>query len=177
MILEKKKIVLVGMTGVGKTTIGRVLSKILRRAFVDIDFEVEKASGQKIHHIFEKYGEDEFRKIEKKTLYRFLNTKINLVISTGAGILGDQETINIIKKNSVCIFLDIKINNLVERLNNNFKSRPLLKNGNLRENLENMIKKRIQNYEQAHIIIPVDGLSIPDIVRRVINNLKYHDKN
>ena len=177
MILEKKKIVLVGMTGVGKTTIGRVLSKILRRTFVDIDIEVEKASGQKIHHIFEKYGEDEFRKIEKKTLYRFLNTKINFVISTGAGILGDQETINIIKKNSVCIFLDIKINNLIERLNNNFKSRPLLKNGNLRENLENMIKKRIQNYEQAHIIIPVDGLSIPDIVRRVINNLKYHDKN
>ena len=177
MILEKKKIVLLGMTGVGKTTIGRVLSKILRRTFIDIDIEVEKASGQKIHHIFEKYGEDEFRKIEKKTLYRFLNTKINFVISTGAGILGDQETINIIKKNSVCIFLDIKINNLVERLNNNFKSRPLLKNGNLRENLENMIKKRIQNYKQAHIIIPVDGLSIPDIVRRVINNLKYHDKN
>ena len=177
MILEKKKIVLVGMTGVGKTTIGRVLSKILRRTFVDIDIEVEKASGQKIHHIFEKYGEDEFRKIEKKTLYRFLNTKINFVISTGAGILGDQETINIIKKNSVCIFLDIKINNLVERLDNNFKSRPLLKNGNLKENLKKMKKKRIQNYEQAHIIIPVDGLSIPDIVRRIINNLKYHDKN
>ena len=177
MILEKKKIVLVGMTGVGKTTIGRVLSKILRRTFVDIDIEVEKASGQKIHHIFEKYGEDEFRKIEKKTLYRFLNTKINFVISTGAGILGDQETINIIKKNSVCVFLDIKIKNLIERLNNNFKSRPLLKNGNLRENLENMVKKRIQNYEKAHIIIPVDGLSIPDIVRRIINNLKYHDKN
>ena len=177
MILEKKKIVLVGMTGVGKTTIWRVLSKILRRSFVDIDFEVEKASGQKIHHIFQKYGEDEFRKIEKKTLYKFLNTEENFVISTGAGILCDQGTINIIKKNSVCIFLDIKINNLVERLNNNFKSRPLLKNGNLRENLENMIKKRIQNYEQAHIIIPVDGLSIPDIVRRIINNLKYHDKN
>jgi shikimate kinase len=177
MILEKKKIVLIGMTGVGKTTIGRVLSKILRRAFVDIDFEVEKASGQKIQHIFEKYGEDEFRKIEKKTLFRFLNTKKNFVISTGAGILGDQDTINMIKKNGVCIFLDIKINNLVERLNNNFKSRPLLKNGDLKKNLENMIKKRIQNYEQAHIIIAVDGLSIPDIVRRVINNLKYHDKN
>ena len=91
--------------------------------------------------------------------------------------MGDHETINLIKKNSVCIFLDIKINNLIERLKNNFKSRPLLKNGNLKENLENMIKKRIQNYEQAHIIIPVDGLSISDIVRRVINNLKYHDKN
>ena len=71
MILEKKKIVLLGMTGVGKTTIGRVLSKILRRTFIDIDIEVEKASGQKIHHIFEKYGEDEFRKIKKKPYIDF----------------------------------------------------------------------------------------------------------
>ena len=62
-------------------------------------------------------------------------------------------------------------------MNNNFKSRPLLKNGDLKKKLENMVKNRIHNYEQAHIIIPVDGLSIPDIVRRVINNLKYHDKN
>ena len=72
---------------------------------------------------------------------------------------------------------DIKINNLVERLSNNVKSRPLLKKGNLKQKLENMIENRIQNYEQAHITIPVDGLSIPDIVRRIINNLKYHDKN
>ena len=105
MILEKKKIVLLGMTGVGKTTIGRVLSKILRRTFIDIDFEVEKASGQKIHHIFERYGENEFRKIEKKTLYRFLDSENNLVIATGAGILGDQKTIDVIKENSICIFL------------------------------------------------------------------------
>ena len=62
-------------------------------------------------------------------------------------------------------------------MNNNYKSRPLLKNGDIKKKLESMIKKRIQNYEQAHIVISVDGLSIPDIVRRVINNLKYHDKN
>ena len=61
-------------------------------------------------------------------------------------------------------------------MNNNFKLRPLLKNGNLRRKSW-YGKKRIQSYEQAHIIIPVDGLSIPDIVRRIINNLKYHDKN
>ena len=177
MILEKRKIVLVGMTGVGKTTIGRVLSKILRRTFVDIDFEVEKASGQKTHHIFEKYGEGEFRKIEKKILNRLLESKNNLVISTGAGILGDQKTIDSIKEKSICIFLEIKMNNLVQRLTNNLKSRPLLKNVDLKEKLENMKDKRTKKYEQAHIIISVDGLTIPDIVRRIINNLKYHGKN
>ena len=73
--------------------------------------------------------------------------------------------------------MEIKINNLVERLTNNIKSRPLLKNINLREKLENMIETRTQNYKQAHIVISVDGLTIPDIVRRIINNLKYYDKN
>ena len=65
MILEKKKIVLVGMTGVGKTTIGRVLSKILRRTFVDIDFEVEKASGQKIHHILKSMVKMNLERLKK----------------------------------------------------------------------------------------------------------------
>ena len=56
MILEKKNIVLVGMTGVGKTTIGKILSKNLRKNFIDIDFEIEKASGEKIHNFFENFG-------------------------------------------------------------------------------------------------------------------------
>ena len=106
-----------------------------------------------------------------------LQGKNNFVIATGAGILGDQKTIDIIKENSICIFLEIKMNNLVQRLTNNAKSRPLLKNVELKEKLESMIDSRTQKYEQAHIIIPVDGLTIPDIVRRIINNLKYYDKN
>ena len=110
-------------------------------------------------------------------MYRLLESKNNLVISTGAGILGDQKTIDSIKEKSICIFLEIKMNNLVQRLTNNLKSRPLLKNVNLKEKLENMIDSRSKKYEQAHIIISVDGLTIPDIVRRIINNLKYHDKN
>ena len=115
--------------------------------------------------------------LEKKILYRLLESKNNLVISTGAGILGDQKTIDSIKEKSICIFLEIKINNLVQRLTNNLKSRPLLKNVDLKEKLESMINSRTKKYEQAHIIISVDGLTIPDIVRRIINNLKYHGKN
>ena len=87
------------------------------------------------------------------------------------------ELIDSIKEKSICIFLEIKMNNLVQRLTNNLKSRPLLKNVDLKEKLENMKDKRTKKYEQAHIIISVDGLTIPDIVRRIINNLKYHGKN
>ena len=84
MILEKKNIVLIGMTGVGKTTIGRILSKILRKGFIDIDFEIEKASGHKITDIFEKYGEDEFRILEGKVL-----SKIQFEIVIGINLFID----------------------------------------------------------------------------------------
>ena len=86
MNLRKKYIVILGMTGVGKTTIGKILSKILKFDFVDIDHEIEKASKLKVHDFFEKYGEIEFRKLEKKFFLNLFRKK-NTVVSTGAGIV------------------------------------------------------------------------------------------
>ena len=81
-----------------KTTIGRILSKILRKGFIDIDFEIEKASGHKITDIFEKYGEDEFRILEGKVLSKNLDSLKNCVISTGAGILHNDTIVELVKK-------------------------------------------------------------------------------
>lgn len=175
MILEKKNIVLIGMTGVGKTTIGRILSKILRKGFIDIDFEIEKASGHKITDIFEKYGEDEFRILEGKVLSKNLDSLKNCVISTGAGILHNDAIVELVKKKSISIFLEIKISNLIHRLSNNLKNRPMLKKGDLKENLEKMLKIREINYNKADIKISVDGLSLTDIVGRIVQKLKSYE--
>ena len=75
MNLRKKYIVILGMTGVGKTTIGKILSKILKFDFIDIDHEIEKASKLKVHDFFEKYGEIEFRNLEKKIFFKSLQKK------------------------------------------------------------------------------------------------------
>ena len=66
MHLRKNNIVILGMTGVGKTTIGKILSKILKFKFIDVDYKIEKASNLKVSDFFEKYGEEEFRELEKR---------------------------------------------------------------------------------------------------------------
>ena len=173
MNLRKNNIVILGMTGVGKTTIGKILSKILKFQFIDIDYEIEKAAKLKVHDFFETYGEDAFRQLEKKVFFKSLKKKKNTIISTGAGILSDEEIILKIKKESISIFLDIKIFNLENRLKFNTRNRPKLKKGNLKTNLENMYKSRINNYNQADIKISVDELPAGDIISRIIKKLNY----
>ena len=177
MILEKKNIVLVGMTGVGKTTIGKILSKNLRKNFIDIDFEIEKASGEKIHNFFENFGEKEFRRIEKKILIKSLNENVNSIISTGAGILADKENFDIIKKKSISIFLDINLSNLVERLSSNTRNRPKLKFGNLRKNLEKMYENRKESYNCSDIRSLDDEISAKEITQKIINKLIQYAEN
>mgnify|MGYP003954651051 CR=1 FL=1 len=162
------------MTGVGKTTVGRFLSKKLKRQFFDIDIEIENASGLKISNLFSEFGEKEFRRIEKKIKIKILNDNRGTIISTGAGILSDSEINNFILENSICIFLDAKTTTLYDRLKNNLYNRPKLTKGKLEDNLEAMYKKRIKNYSRAHIIVKVDGLSIHDVSSLVIKDLiKY----
>ena len=172
MNLRKNNIVILGMTGVGKTTIGKILSKILKFKFIDIDYEIERASSLKVQDFFEKYGEKEFRELERKIFLRSLQKKDNTIISTGAGILSEKKIISEIKKKSISIFLDISMSNLLDRLKHNTRNRPKLR-GDLKKNLENMYKNRITNYNQADIKISVNNLTAGDIVSRIIKKLNY----
>ena len=83
MNLRKNNIVILGMTGVGKTTIGKILSKIIKFEFIDIDNEIERASNLKVHDFFEKYGEKEFRNLEKKSFFKISTKKKILLYRQG----------------------------------------------------------------------------------------------
>ena len=113
---SKKSIILIGMTGVGKTTIGKVLAKEINKAFFDIDLEIEKITNLKIKDFFKMYGESEFRRIEKSTLLKFINKSETHVISPGAGIMMDDDNKKIILDNCIAIFLDANIRSLTTRL-------------------------------------------------------------
>ena len=172
MTFKNKNIILVGMTGVGKTTIGKLLSKEISRKFYDIDHEIEKIANLKIKDFFLIYGEKEFRKLEKQTLLKLIKKKDKFVISPGAGILGDLELRNTVLNDCICIFLNANIGSLITRLKKNLANRPKLKEGKLEDNLKQMYTKRIKDYQKSHITINVDNISVPEILKKIKNGIK-----
>ena len=168
---SSKNIVLIGMAGVGKTTVGRVLSKKIQRRFLDIDQEFEDQTKIRITDFFAIYGEKEFRKIERRIINDVLTKNKKLVVSAGGGIFSNDEIRDLIIKKSITFFLDSSIETLAERLKKNFSNRPLLNKGNLRDNIEKLYQKRIKDYMMANHIILVDDLSVEDVVLNIIKRI------
>ncbi len=168
---SSKNIVLIGMAGVGKTTVGRVLSKKIQRKFLDIDQEFEDQTKIRITDFFAIYGEKEFRKIERRIINDVLTKNKKLVVSAGGGIFSNDEIRDLIIKKSITFFLDSSIETLAERLKKNFSNRPLLNKGNLRDNIEKLYQKRIKDYMMANHIILVDDLSVEDVVLNIIKRI------
>ena len=168
---SSKNIVLIGMAGVGKTTVGRVLSKKIQRKFLDIDQEFEDQTKIRITDFFAIYGEKEFRKIERRIINDVLTKNKKLVVSAGGGIFSNDEIRDLIIKKSITFFLDSSMETLAERLKKNFSNRPLLNKGNLRDNIEKLYQKRIKDYMMANHIILVDDLSVEDVVLNIIKRI------
>ena len=168
---SSKNIVLIGMAGVGKTSVGRVLSKKIQRKFLDIDQEFEDQTIIRITDFFAIYGEKEFRKIERRIINDVLTKNKKLVVSAGGGIFSNDEIRDLIIKKSITFFLDSSIETLAERLKKNFSNRPLLNKGNLRDNIEKLYQKRIKDYMMANHIISVDELSIEEVVLNIIKRI------
>jgi shikimate kinase len=159
------------MAGVGKTTVGRVLSKKIQRNFLDMDQEFEDQTKIRITDFFAIYGEKEFRKIERRIIKDVLTKNKKLVVSAGGGIFSNDEIRDLIIKKSITFFLDSSIETLAERLKKNFSNRPLLNKGNLSDNIEKLYQKRIKDYMMAKHIILVDDLSVEDVVLNIIKRI------
>ena len=150
--IKKKNICIMGLMGSGKSIIGKDLSKCLNFKFYDTDNEIELKMKKSISKIFEEDGESFFRDIELKVCTDLL-TLDNCVISLGGGSVINKEIRRVIKKNSYSIYLQVKLNKLLERLKSS-KKRPLLnKNLNKKETLENLYNYRRKFYEKADFIV------------------------
>ena len=122
--IKKKNICIMGLMGSGKSIIGKDLSKYLNLKFYDTDKEIELKTKKSINTIFEEEGESYFRDIEEKICIELL-TNDNCVISLGGGSIINKKIRKSIKQNSYSIYLQVKLNNLLNRLKSS-KKRPLL---------------------------------------------------
>jgi len=146
---KAKPIALVGMMGVGKTSIGRRLAQRLQIPFVDADQEIVDAAGLSIPEIFEKFGEAHFRDGERRVIARLFDGK-RKIIATGGGAFVNEETRTLMLERAIVIWLNADIDTLVERTARK-GDRPLLANGDAREILTKLAQERNPLYAQAHI--------------------------
>lgn len=155
-------IVLIGMPGCGKSTIGEILSYKLKMNLVDLDRYIEKKQGNTIPEIF-KMGEEYFRNIESKCAYE-VSKKKNTVICTGGGIVKKQENIEILKENGVVVFINRPLQNIFDDVDTN--SRPLLKDN--KDNLYKLYDERYDLYKNYCDIEVENSKDISGVVKKII---------
>jgi shikimate kinase len=162
----EKTLVLVGMMGAGKTSVGRRLASTLGVPFRDADTEIELAAGCTVNDIFERFGEPAFRAGERKVIARLLGEPAH-VLATGGGAFMDPETRARIKESAISIWLRAHIELLLERVMRK-DHRPLLRNTDNRVALERLLKEREPIYAQADIVVESDDGPHEAVVKRIL---------
>ena len=165
----RRPLALVGLMGAGKSKIGRALSETFVVPFIDTDDVIENIAGMTIPTIFELYGESKFREIEAREIAALVNGK-PAIISTGGGAFLQDETRAIINQYAASIWLKARPETLAGRISNT-ASRPLLRDRDPEEVLKELSKIRNPYYQQAHITIDTDGLSLTAAIEKVTDTL------
>lgn len=168
------RIVLAGMMGSGKTTIGKLLASYLNWDFIDTDQLIEERCGKPIREIFDQDGETHFRQLEKKLVVE-LQSKRQCVIATGGGMVVPKANRESLSYNSLFVHLLSSTKELIKRLHG-VKNRPLLLRGELPEQLQTIYKSRASVYEGLPVQIATDGKKPVQIAQEILFQLlSSHD--
>jgi len=167
-----RPVVLVGLMGVGKSTVGRRLAKRLALPFVDSDSAIEDAAGYSAAEIFERYGEQDFRDGERRLVARLIDGEIR-VIATGGGAYVDARTRQLLNERAITVWLDAPVDILAQRTARR-DTRPLLKNGDPKDTLQRLAEERRPSYQEAHIHVKSGDGAHKDVVEAIIQALEEH---
>ena len=162
-----KSLVLTGMMGVGKSTIGRLIAKRLKTKFIDVDKIIEKKEKKTIKRIFEDHGEKYFRKLEEKTTLKILKNNKS-VIALGGGAFINNEIRRKVLNSCVSIWLKVDLDTLIKRYNKNDR-RPLLDKKKLNIDVKKIYQSRKKIYSLANFKINCDNIDKIKIVQKILN--------
>ena len=166
-----RPVVLVGLMGAGKSTVGRRLARRLSLPFVDSDAAIEDAVGLPAGEVFERYGEEDFRDGERRLVARLVNGGVR-VIATGGGAYIAEETRRLLNEKAITVWLDAPVDLLAERTARRPETRPMLQKGDRSELLGKLIGERGPKYAEAHIRIPSNGGTHGEVVDAIVEALK-----
>ena len=162
-----KNLVLTGMMGVGKSTIGRLIAKKLKMKFIDVDKVIENKEQKSIKQIFDDNGENYFRKLEEKITLKILKSN-KIVVALGGGAFINNEVRSKVLGSCVSIWLKVSLDKLVKRYNKNDR-RPMLNKKRLRPEIKKIYQSRKKIYELADFKINCDNIDKTKIVKKIID--------
>lgn len=168
-----RPLVLIGMMGAGKSTIGKRLAEALHVDFADADSEIEAAAGRSIAEIFENYGEAHFRDGERRVIARLLENG-PLVLATGGGAFMDSDTRAVIAEKAISLWLRADFEVLWARVSKR-THRPLLNTADPRQTLKDLMAARTPIYAQADITIESVDTPKDDTVEACLTALRAHN--
>jgi shikimate kinase len=167
-----RPVVLVGLMGVGKSTVGRRLARRLGLPFVDSDAEIEDASGYPAAEMFERYGERDFRDGERRLVARLIEGSVR-VIATGGGAFVDPRTRELLNERAITVWLDAPVDILAERTSRR-NTRAQLRNGDPKSVLQKLAEQRRPSYAEAHIHVKSGAGAHKDVVEAIVAALDDH---
>ena len=164
-------IVLIGMMGCGKTSIGKKLSDIMGCELLDIDKIIVDKEQMTISNIFDTKGENYFREVEKDIIFNICKSK-NQIVSLGGGAFENIETQKFLLNNFKVFYLKTSPEVIFNRIKND-KSRPLLKDNMNIETISNILNFRKPNYEKAHYTVVTDDKTPDEICKTILKGVKW----
>jgi len=166
----RRPIVLVGLPGTGKSTVGRRLARRLGLPFVDADEEIERAADHTISEIFDRFGETAFRDGERRVIARLIEGGPK-VIATGGGAFMDDANRRLILERCIAVWLDGEAEILAERVGRR-DTRPLLRGKDPIAALAALAERRNPVYAEAHLRVPTAPIAHEDVVERIVAALE-----
>jgi shikimate kinase len=167
-----RPVVLVGLMGVGKSTVGRRLARRLGLPFIDSDSEIEETVGLPWGELFERYGEEDYRDGERRLVARLVDGQVR-VIATGGGVFVDPRTRSLLNERTITVWLDAPVDVLAERTGRR-DTRPLLKNGDRKGTLERLAQSERQAYAEAHIHVKSGNGAHREVVEDIVRAIEDH---
>lgn len=163
-------VILVGLPGAGKTTVGGMLAEALKRSFLDFDAEIVRRQGMSVAEIFGQKGEGAFREMEHD-LTREVQLMGNMVLAPGGGWIGRPENVALLRPPGILVYLKVSPATAVRRMGASSSSRPLLQRPDPKGEAERLLAARRAAYEAADLVVDTERLDLQQVTKKLVDML------